>query len=482
MLRINTLKKYLIFLTLLNAIGCANKPVEVNEESFVDYSIKDEWYKDGGNFRSQEPNELTSTHGFFDVDPQWDGRSLIVNYLPITAKNSRELYDLDLHSGKLFKVDNLCTQKDPWGSYKENVTYPDFTLALLPRTQVKGKSNELFSPQRLIVFHMDNEPAPKKDLSLKEFGKAKIVGSFNIEECVSYPCRNRESWQKETVLVGVSVKRQLIVDFEKSRFKNFEKLKDQPEWEKAKAFLQTQLGIHRVGKDDIYPRFRIMNERGAKETLQYLNEQVHFKSYSDVMGFRNSCRTKYVFVWNEIERIKKTADPREEFRKFAINLFSPKEKQEIQMCLKYVRPGHVNMEEPYKFWLFQFIRAAFILDEQGFYYNCAQKTWYPNPLNADSTYVYSTLKELNRCRGREVEAMFDAAVNGMGIMENHIGKSYRFVEYDTQSGGSHQKVYSWLPYSTKRLSCPNPKIELEDSFPVDIEWQEFRDGKAESIR
>ncbi len=477
-----SIKRFKIFLFIcfnIFFISCANQTADNSNLIDSDFKIKNEWYRGDVNFQFWESNEELQTHGYFDVDPYYNEKSFLINYLPVTAKASNILYSLDLHSGKIFKEADLCMQDDVWQSFSPKVQGPSFTYGLIPRSSTGGSE---FRPVKIAVFHSPTDLVIKKEFSLKEFSRAKILGSFYLEECQTYPCRNRDSWKKELVLVGVNIKNQSKKEIEESDYISFEKLITTQDWKEAKVFFQSQLGVHRLGKTDIFPKYRMAKEVGVSETKKRINEDIQLKSYEQIMGFRNSCRSMYDQMWTEVTKVRKSADPREEFKKFTIGLFEPVKISQINQCLAHVRAANINADAK-RFWFFQYLRAAMILEKSGFYYNCNQKMWYPNPQNADSGLLYSTLKEITQCRSRETELLFEKAIIGLGLMENQVGHSYRFTEYDTQSGGSYQKIYSWLPVGTKRLDCkPSGKINLEDIFPEDVNWDEFPDGKQEGIR
>ena len=491
MVRFKSLKNLFSLFVLILICGCANQSADNSKANPTEFLIKDEWYRGDVNFQFWEADDRLQTHVFFDADPLWTEKLGLINYIPITLKGSNVLYDLDLHSGKIFKSADLCLQDDVWGTFSPRVQSPSFTMGVVPRsthiTEVKavGKADEKieeYKPVRIAVFHHPNDKNIKRDINLKEFSRAKILGSFYLEECLTYPCRNRDSWKKELVLVGVNIKNQSKKEIEDSDYNSFENLRDTREWKEAKVFFQSQLGVHRMGKTEIYPRFKVTHESGIEETRKRFLAEVRLRNYDEVMGLRNKCRALYDSTWSEILKIKKSNYPREELKNFTVKTFKAGNKEEYNQCLTYVRAANINVD-PKRFWFFQYLRAAIVLEQSGFYYNCSQATWYPNPKNADSKYLYSTEKELSRCRSREAELIYEKAIIGMELMENQVGTSYKFIEYDTQSGGSHQKLYSWIPNGTKRLDCASKrKITLEDTFPEDVNWEEFPDGKQEGIR
>ncbi len=481
MLRNLCFKKSVYVFLLLMLSACSSLKQNSLPVRNADFQIKPFWFNAGNppdeNFVARELNEKVSIHPYFDVDPLFDESTLRINFVPVTVKNSAFLYDFDMVSGKIYKAANLCKQKDPWGSYERSVEYPSVSLGIIPR--VANKTKEL-SPLKAIVFHPDDRNNPPKDLATSEFWRIKLIGSFRLKECRAYPCRSTNSWKEEIFLVGVSTKNFQNAEIDNSNYSDLKRLRNTPEWQEAKAFLHTQLGVFPLGKTEAYPRYSVVNEQGRSDTLKLLKNDVNFLTEDLILRSRSNCRDKFSTFYAKVTELKSKDRAKEELKKFTIDFLS-NDKEFLNSCLSIVRPATVNSSSD-RLWFFAFLKAVLVLENEDFYFNCQQKTWYPNPRDADSTLMYSTVKELEKCNPQSAELIYESAINGMSIMQNQTGRSYRFIEYDTQSGGSHQKMYSWLPYNTKRLQCPKENLTLEDVFPADVEWIEFNEGKTKTIR
>ena len=75
-------------------------------------------------------------------------------------------------------------------------------------------------------------------------------------------------------------------------------------------------------------------------------------------------------------------------------------------------------------------------------------------------------------------------------MKNQTNRTFRFVEYDTPRGGSHQKIYAWIAESGKISVCKNAKEPVKsetkenqfDPFPQDVVWQNFSSDKDKTVK
>ncbi len=468
-----TFKFFFLFniLTLFTLVSCATKQEIKQRIINPAFVLKPSWYLGEERFQATEANEKTQIHPFYDAGTQFNEPARTINYIPITQKDSDSLFDFDLISGKKFKVANLCSHYDPWGG-NVKVKTPNFTLSIVPGAFSK-KSDGNKNPLRLVVIHQDGK-VPTKDLALNFFYRAKIIGSFILEECKLFPCRSRNDWVREFVLVGVHDKGPFDDEITEHKFEEIimEEFITRSQWLESKIFLQAQLGAFVQANNVVFPKFKVVLEKGLDATLNSISENVEFINSSEMLKNRDQCRNLFDKHWTEVQEIKKlSSGARDRFKNFTLSLFGAEEKKKLQFCLETVRAYHVNDSQPDRFWFFQFLRAAMLLDRHDFYYNCPRKTWYQSPKDGDSKPLYTTEKEVSKCRSKEAEILYESAINGMGLMQNQLGTTYQFVEYDTQSGGSHQKIYSWLPDSTKRLSCEKENIELEVGFPSDVNWK-----------
>jgi len=75
-------------------------------------------------------------------------------------------------------------------------------------------------------------------------------------------------------------------------------------------------------------------------------------------------------------------------------------------------------------------------------------------------------------------------------MKGQTNKEFRFVEYDSGRGGTHQKIYAWIGSQGKTLMCKNKKglfkkAEPEaqfDVFPQDVVWETFTPDEDKTVK
>ncbi len=48
---------------------------------------------------------------------------------------------------------------------------------------------------------------------------------------------------------------------------------------------------------------------------------------------------------------------------------------------------------------------------------------------------------------------------------------YKYIEYDSGAGHSHQKIYRWVFQTAKKLSCES--ATAQGIFPEDVNWRPF---------
>jgi hypothetical protein len=191
---------------------------------------------------------------------------------------------------------------------------------------------------------------------------------------------------------------------------------------------------------------------------------------------RDQCFKLYDDIWAKVEKIKtEKFDQQGKFLSLFKDFYK-KDSDQFYQCQKMVRPASINDNDK-RLWFFAYIQAFTNLEKNGFYYSCAEKLWAYN-VKVDETHYYNNQNiELNKCRAKDFEVAFDQAINGLTLMKNQINKNYRFIEYDTQHGGSHQKLYAWVEDFNKKIVCRNlssKKIENQiDLFPQDVNWVNF---------
>lgn len=450
--------------------GCSTTPVDDKRDERL---ITAGWLKIPFRFTHLDQNDGALTHPFFDIDPALKKERRLVNFFITNPEETSFLYDFDLYSGKLYKKRDYCPMDDIWDFYKGDVFKPNFTQGIVPRT-----FDENQKPQQIIVFSRDSQ-IEKFRLQPTHFDSARIVGSVILEACENYPCDLKSKWRSSQILFAVNAK-----DSAYSGINLLSELRNKVDWSYVKAMLVNQGGVHQVGKR-YYPAFRLAREFNLEETFKYFEKNSKQVKLDELSTFRGECFKLYDSVWEKIEKIRSEKhDQQSKFLNFFKDFYQ-KNSETFHQCQKLVRPANIN-ENDKRLWFFTYLQAFTNLEKNGFYYSCNDKAWAYNPRVDDTHFFNDQNKELNRCRARDVEKAFDQAINGLSLMKNQINKSYRFVEYDTQRGGSHQKIYGWVEEESLAVVCKDKKGSIKenqfDLFPQDVIWPAFSPDDDKTIQ
>lgn len=457
---------FLIFL-----MGCANQAVVLNKEA---RQIIPNWHKLPPRFSNLDEKDRPVVHPFFDVNPlisqmsDQEEKNLFIRYIVTTPEGSKSQYGMDLYSGKLYRQRLYCSQDDIWDNYRADLMTPNFTQGIVPRVL-----DENGKPMQIIIIGDKNIIEPFKH-EPKYFDEVKVIGSVILENCESYPCDQAYKWKPSQILFGINARESSVLG------KNsFTKLKLQTDWNYAKGMLTNMHGYHRLG-GKTFPAYRISKELNMKDTLAYFKKTATVfddKKMSEMQIFRESCMKLYDEMWAEVQKIRniKTGQA-DQFLSYFQKFYKTKS-EEYYQCQKWVRPGTI-VDDPQRLWYFSYIHAFTLLEKNGFFYNCSDNSWAYNPMVDDKKRYIDQNVELVRCKAKNFAQSFDRAINGMSLMRNQINRSFRFIEYDTRTGGSHQKIYGWVEYPIQNYGCKDeakkPSQVPIDIFPQDVVWETFR--------
>jgi len=430
----------------------------------IDRQISANWLKIPLKYAIRDQDDSYLIHPFFDVDPGFKVERRTINYFITTPEDSFYKYNFDLYSGKLYKDRNYCTVNDVWETYSNKIYRPNFTQGIVPRTYDQNKN-----PQKIIVFSNKNE-IEKFSYSPTNFETAKILGSVLLESCDNYPCDLKSKWKSTQILVSVNSH-----DKNYSDINTLSELKKKVDWPYVKSILVNQDGVHQIS-DKFYPAYRIPTELNLSESLKYFTANSTVTKMDVLFKWREQCFAMYDDLWDKTEKIRSEKSGQQaSFLKIFKEFYSLNSTL-FYSCQKLVRPANVN-ENDRRLWFFTYIQAFTNLEKNGLFFNCTDNSWSYNPKTDDDHYLVDQNKELERCQGKNIEKSFDQAINGLSFLKNQLNKSFRFIEYDTQHGGSHQKLYAWVPGAGKVSNCINPKENIKeipvDIFPQDVVWQNF---------
>ncbi len=461
-------------------ISCSTEKVDETRDQRV---ITASWLKIPARFALRDKDDNFLTHPFFDVNPALNKEKRTVNFFVTTPEESTYKYNIDLYSGRLYGEHEFCASDDVWDAYTGELQKPNFTQGIVPRTYDQNGD-----PQRIVVFGLP-KLKDQKDLKARfhpqYYETGKIVGSLLLEACDSYPCDLKSKWKSAQILLAVNTTGEEN-SFTKVNYLN--ELRSKTDWTYVKAMLTNQDGVHQVGKK-YYPAFRISKELGLEDTLRYLESNSKNEKMDELAKWREGCFKLYDDFWDKSEKIRKQPrDQQFDFWKLFKEFYS-KNSDQFYACSKLVRPANIN-EDPRRVWFYAYIQAFTNLDKNQFYYSCSDKAWSYNPKVDDTQYFNNQNKELERCRAKDFEKSFDQAINGLSLMKGQTNKEFRFVEYDSGRGGTHQKIYAWIGSQGKTLMCKNKKglfkkAEPEaqfDVFPQDVVWETFTPDEDKTVK
>ncbi|MBC7715103.1 MAG: hypothetical protein H7177_17290 [Rhizobacter sp.] len=472
-----------ILLTSLSAFlfySCAQTAPKENKAD--DRVIRASWNKLPPRFAHRDDSDAIVTNPFFDIDPMIgnfkdkETDNYGIHYFVTNPADTKYLYDFDLYSGKLYREREFCAQDDIWKNYGGDLMTPNFTMGIIPRIYDQNKE-----PMKILIISDKDSIEPFKEQPVR-FDNARILGSLVIDHCENFPCDLTEKWKPSQMLVGVSPR-----DERYNSLNNFTELKNKIDWSYARGILTNMNGYHKVG-GKVYPAYRISRELNLKDSLAYFNKtssKVTAENFVKLNEWRVGCMKLYDSVWDESEKIRALKyGQADKFLTFFKDFYL-KNSNEFYECSKLVRPANI-VEDHRRLWFFSYLQAFTLLEKNGFYYSCFDNAWAYNARVDENKFYVDQNKEMARCRAKNFESAFDQAINGMSLMRNSTNRQYRFVEYDSAKGGSHQKIYGWIHLAAQNYACkyasktPN-QIPFE-VFPQDVGWEYFKQDEQGLVK
>lgn len=489
-----------IFMLMTSCAKYSTEPTSV--------AAKPSWFKIPERFESRNAYGEIPVHPFFDLVPFASLGDLEVNFVALTRVGEEFRLGLDLVSGRPYMQTPLCTRRDAWNSYGGNIKVANFTEGFIPRILDKKGT-----PQEILVFGHRRYLAPKEDYP-RSSQRVRIVGGIVEQECERGSCKGNFGWSDRIILIGVNP-----LDPSFKDVNNLLGLKSVVDWEYTKAFLANRKGYNQVGTDFL-AGFRIISEMGAEDAFKKAIAEGHYFKYEELDSLRLNCLKLYDYVWKSLLKVD------EEQRKFiskrsledlkvrtrvgtvkkksvfSDNVISAekedlaeaeaiseqgtqmrfeefwkdivtKNKDRLLTCYRWVRPSNLK-HSTRRHWTLNYIRAYFIAEQTGHYYDCSRRAWLENPVRVDGTRTYNTDKLLRECTSADLDEAFDRAITLItGVYRSGL-PSARYIGYDSGYGGTGQRLQTWVQDSGKRLSCvPRSYYERVSVFPDDLAWKEL---------
>lgn len=474
-------KSFLLICVALLAFSCSsNKPK--NEEKIPDKKLETQrayqdlqspgWLKVPKRFSFKGEYSEYLHHPFFDEIPGKDFDKKILNAILVTPQNSKHLYNLDLASGQILKSFSFCSQEDLLRQYSEKIKGPKFSLGLVPRIL-----DQTASPQKIVVFGKVPEEMKPGMLAI-----VSVVGGVIELECKTWPCSRAQGWKPRVVLLA-----KFLDDEEFKEVKNIAGLKELIDWDYFKSFMENGQGVH---SGLVVPKvgYQIKNELSAEEALNMVFRDGHVFSSLELFSMRSTCHKIYDYLYDSVSKDSNRQKRMEKFNKNApesiyksfkdfLPYFLKNYGDRYFTCNKYVRPSN-PFDNPQRHWFFSSFSAFMNLRGLNFFYSCDNKSWGHNPYNFEKMeFVNNFEAEIAKCNSSQINFAFSTAPNKLEMLVRQNIISFKYLTYDSSPGGSHQKIYGWVPFNGLGPYCKDPKEKetyLRDfqtsHFPADVRW------------
>ena len=482
------------------------------------------WFDTKSIYSNTLEEKTAAAHPFFDLVPFSSQKDLMINFVVLTPEGETKRFDIDLYSGKLFSKYHLCKQKDVWNNYTKVIYKPNFTEGFIPRLL-----DGVGLPQKIIVFGAKD--TYKRALSHAVGShRVRVVGGVVEQFCEKYPCLSSNEWLARLVLVAVDP------TYEKYTYvRDLYDLKKEVDWKYTVAYLANASG--RTQEQGLeFPYIRVVDEITADKALLFAIEKGYLYQFKDMMKLRDTCHDMYDYIWKKVYEIKtikaklsdkkwidsvieknlqkqktdkkiETADlvtlrremmeqkifelSKDNFSTFFVQFYK-NFKDKYAVCSKNVMAANVN-EDSQRHWFFAYLEGFFHANDLNYIYNCSKREWFKNYRTTEGRWALDQYEELTYCSSQALDAAFDKLpVLFNRIMNNANEQFYRYVTYDFYAG-SHEKLYSWVKVSSKRISCAKEpdslwsriqgmmikegnfisEDEKEFIFPSDVQWEEF---------
>ncbi|MGB0454265.1 MAG: hypothetical protein ACPGJV_11195 [Bacteriovoracaceae bacterium] len=504
-----------LLFSLLILEGCSNSGEEKNKkvDPYAPVKVSAFWL-DGPEFVKKSDEDLAlEPHAFIDPVPFSDASTFELNFVPMTLKGDKFLYNLDTASGQIYREKDLCKQRDVWKRSKLPVYRPPFTEGFIPRLL-----NQNGKPQRIIVFGSNKN---FKDFSYKEIHsyRVRVVGGLIFQYCDFFPCGgNSKKWLGSMILVAVPPK-----DPDFGKVKELEELKKKmgkKKWDRVVTYLENYRGrtFKQSGES---PAYRIIGDTDASKSFRHAFDKGLFFQMPRLRTLKKSCWSLYDFTWKSLEKIRssrprsKTEFKREQNKRAAEQIqkifesrvidetpFVPAEKENLiatdfarffdywyknfgsayAYCRRFL-PAANHRVAPRRHWTMEYLWLFLKLEEYGYVYQCPKRAWLENPKTRDGRYSLDPYEAKKNCTTYELDQAFEQADQFIEGLRINNKPHPMYLEYDFGDGGTHQRLFSWVESRGKKLSCiKSKKRKLEfNAFPDDVKWEPFDRGEKKGI-
>lgn len=471
--------KTLPVLVLITISGCSLFSKNKDQSLELLTPMKNEWFSKNSDHALWNQELKPQSHQFFDVNPEMSKSHTYANVVVVTPENSINAYQLDISSGQRYFDHAYCKQNDVWAQYSGKIHKPTFSQALIPRLL-----DQLGEPQKVIVFG-GAESFAKPDFQQH---RVRLVGAFIEQTCPEGNCLGKSNWISRMVFVAV--------DPEDKNFKeinSIDELTKKIDWPMNKAVYENIDGRNGVGT--MYPALRVGSLINIAEAMEYYVKRSIYMSDTETDKISKGCHTLYDKLWTDVgverdedkpartvEALNTKVKLIQELKAkrkpvgFAARLreFNKKYYNEFTTCQKFVYAGNINKDSE-KFWFLSYMGIYLRLHKEGHFYDCRGKAWKKNTINSEGKPVYDFKDGIDFCRDQDFDLAMDYLPNYLTSLKNNDINYYKFIDYDSSSLGTHQKLYSWVKIKSRSYECSNDQnVEIRKNmkvFPDDVNWK-----------
>jgi inorganic pyrophosphatase len=452
-------------------------------ESLVS-KVQAKWFKSNDSYQLRSFSGVVSPHMLFDVDPDINKEEATLNFVVSTPEGADYGFEIDQTTGQHYYSKKYCSQDDIWEKLDRPINKANFSVGIVPRIL-----DQLGEPQKIIVF--GSRDYYKKHFKTNYFD-ARIIGGYIEQICPYGGCLNKGEWKSKLVLIGVQVNHKSYKDV-----KTFSDLQEIVDLDYVKASIENVNGVNQIS-GNFYPAYRMGGVVSGTQALDFLDRNSIFLTSEKTKKIQSSCFSLYNKIWKDIGRkssyevamntLNKTDNistkeytnklselgklPRNLFYKRFIRKFKIYE-HDYKTCMKYVYPSNLNLSKE-KHWFFTYYSAVNLLHGLHYSYDCNRKVWAKNPKMSSGLRLVKSSKEFRGCSSVEIDSAFTRSVSFLQTLQDNGHESYRYIDYDKGSAGSHSKIYSWVKTSNKKMNCEDgsqASKKLYNLFPADIKWK-----------
>jgi len=444
--------------------------------------IKNDWFSHNVEHALHDLGGAPQPHNFFDINPELSNSNVYVNAFILTPEGSDHSYQLDLASGQRYYSHSYCPHSDIWSHYSGSISKPTFSIGVVPRLL-----DQLGEPQKVIIFGSAKAFSERTDFH--EY-RIRLVGAVIEQKCPEGNCLGKNNWISRMVFLGVDPG-----DKKFESVKNLTDLEKKVNWVKTKAVLENIDGRN-GGNGTSYPQIRIGQPILLAEAMEYYKKRSIYLSVKETKKIRVGCQGLYDKLWDEvgfeqpedmpgktveelnskvklITELKKKKKPIGFAARF--NAFTKKYYTEYATCQRFIYSGNLNKDRE-KFWFLSYVGLFYQLNKDGYFFDCRTRSWQKNVLNNQAKPIFNIKEDMDSCKKHDFDLAMEYLPNFLTGLKNGQVDFYKFIDYDTHTFGTHQKLYSWVKVQTKKYDCnadPNPQIKKElKVFPDDVSWKE----------